>query len=161
LAPTYAYSAYQRVQGINQNLQEGSGSRSRQAVSDPSSLANKAGVAEAFGESIDAAIPHGNKCTYIIANSNNHGITVMVSPGDAATKFKLAAAGVRAMPVNVLTGEPSGGSLGSGEPAAYAYGTLYVYQRNTFATINMSGAYGGADAREKAAAIARKMLPRM
>ena len=157
----YGYGAYQRVQGIRQSMPGASGSSSAAVVLDPCSLATKAEVAEAFGQAIEAAIPHGNKCTYIIANSNNHGITAMVSPGDAGAKFKLAAGGVRAMPVNLATGEPSGGSLGSGEQAAYAYGTFYFFQRNTFVTLNMSGGYGGTDAREKAAAIARKMLPRM
>jgi hypothetical protein len=152
-----AYFGFGWFKEAQQSLGASKSTGEAKAASDPCSLATKEDVSEAFGSTITSAVPHGNKCTYLIASSGNRGITVAVVSGDASTKFKLAVSGARAQPVDLGSGLASG----SGPQAAYAYGTLYFYQNDTFVTLYMSGAYAGGDANEKAAAIARKMLAHM
>ena len=154
------YFGYDKLQEVKQSLglSKSSGSvEGKATAADPCSLATKDEVGEGFGGTITSAVPHGNKCTYLIANSGNRGITAAVFSGDASTKFKLAVSGARAQPVDLAAGQSST----SGSQAAYAFGTLYFYQNDTFVTLYMSGAYAGADAQQKAAAIAQKMLLHM
>lgn len=153
------YFGYGKFQEAKQSLgvNKGAGSSEAKTTADPCALATKEEVSEAFGSMITSAVPHGNKCTYLIANSGNRGITAAVFSGDASSKFRLAVSGAKAQPLDLATGMPSP----SGQQAAYSFGTLYFYQNDTFVTLNMSGAYAGKDASQKAAAIARKMATHM
>ncbi len=154
------YFGYDKFQEAKQSLGMNKGTSSSEGkttAADPCALATKEEVSEAFGSMITSAVPHGNKCTYLIANSGNRGITVAVFSGDASANFRLAVSGAKAQPLDLTTGQFSP----SGQQAAYAFGTLYFYQSDTFVTLYMSGAYAGADAPQKAAAIARKMATHM
>jgi zinc ribbon protein len=153
------YFGYDKFQEAKQSfgMNKGAGSSEGKTAADPCALATKEEVSEAFGSTITSAVPHGNKCTYLIANSGNRGITAAVFSGAASSKFRLAVSGAKAQPLDLATGQFSP----SGQQAAYAFGTLYFYQNDTFVTLYMSGAYAGIDASQKAAAIARKMATHM
>jgi len=153
------YFGYDKFQEAKQSLgmNKSASSSEVKTAADPCALATKEEVSEAFGSMITSGVPHGNKCTYLIANSGNRGITAAVFSGDASTKFRLAVSGSKAQPLDLATGMPNP----SGQQAAYAFGTLYFYQNDTFVTLYMSGAYAGTDAPQKAAAIARKMATHM